>query len=675
MAYFNGNKVFTVVSTTEAPVDVPNKQATTTIVVNALTNINGRLLTTYEATEQTIGGYECLQITKGGEIVTEAQAITYMQYMTGSKFLPKYNLDKPQYSLFIFADFTIWKPQFDDTNGLLLYKTGYKLATQNDIDAVVEALENGVLIPAKSLITTQIENISDESGTIQEIPFIIQGTGTANNTDSVDTSPVGKQLEKQGNTICYNQLAKELNSTNWFSSAGTTTFNDNIATYTASQQGGSLYSSVPLTIGHKYIIACSIKLTTATTNVVFRHQGAINDAILTTATTNWQTLIKVITVTSSSLTFQVLDNRSSNWDAIQVKNVICIDLTQWFNGDISQDLLDNPSHFSWYYNGDLTYNTGELVNCAGRYLICGGRNIYDSDETYNPVIPNRDYYYYGSASTTITYYDRDKNSLGTESVSANTTFTTPSNCAYINSNNTSNITISLYYTTGDGYNEYYPYVEPQVYDTGSEELLAFDKKTPDGTWHKNTGTQDLSQISYDHNYFGSNTFSHSFTNGKLGTTNLICDKYPVVAYSNLGSVDKGICFRNNSGTNILIIKDSSLQTTDTPTGTLQYELAVPTTEQGTQFSENIEIDDYGTMAWKDTNEDYVAIPQGVKIFYPADYVLFLDSLLLYANGSAENLALKDDLLPKLPSTSADGTYTLKATKSGDTITYSWVADQ
>ena len=53
---------------------------------------------------------------------------------------------------------------------------------------------------------------------------------------------------------------------------------------------------------------------------------------------------------------------------------------------------------------------------------------------------------------------------------------------------------------------------------------------------------------------------------------------------------------------------------------LFYELATPTTEQGTQFPENIEINDYGTMEW-DSN-----VPQGCKIFYPADYVLFVDSL-------------------------------------------------
>ena len=46
----------------------------------------------------------------------------------------------------------------------------------------------------------------------------------------------------------------------------------------------------------------------------------------------------------------------------------------------------------------------------------------------------------------------------------------------------------------------------------------------------------------------------------------------------------------------------------------------------TPFAENIEINDYGTMGWLDTNNAYVDIPQGCKIFYPADYVLFIDSL-------------------------------------------------
>ena len=131
MAYFNGHRVFSVMRTTEIPVDVPNNQTTATIVANALTNINGWVLTNYTATLTTIGGYQCYQIKRGGNNLTEEYAKTYMEAMTGSKFVPKYDFSKPQNSYFIFADFSIWKPQFDSTNGLVLYAMGQLAKASN----------------------------------------------------------------------------------------------------------------------------------------------------------------------------------------------------------------------------------------------------------------------------------------------------------------------------------------------------------------------------------------------------------------------------------------------------------------------------------------------------------------------------------------------------------------
>ena len=103
---------------------------------------------------------------------------------------------------------------------------------------------------------------------------------------------------------------------------------------------------------------------------------------------------------------------------------------------------------------------------------------------------------------------------------------------------------------------------------------------------------------------------------------------------------------------------------------LCYELATPTTEQGTTFQSIIDIDDYGTMYWEDENNDLVEVAQGLTVFYPADYVGFIDSLSKHLNGNASSVST----LPMLPGTSSDGTYVLKATKSGSTITYTWVLE-
>ena len=81
---------------------------------------------------------------------------------------------------------------------------------------------------------------------------------------------------------------------------------------------------------------------------------------------------------------------------------------------------------------------------------------------------------------------------------------------------------------------------------------------------------------------------------------------------------------------------------------LYYELATPTTEQGTAFAENIPCDPDGTLNWTQS----AGVPQGNEIFYPADLKGALESIVA-----------------ALPS--ANGTYTLHATVTTAGVTFSW----
>ena len=47
--------------------------------------------------------------------------------------------------------------------------------------------------------------------------------------------------------------------------------------------------------------------------------------------------------------------------------------------------------------------------------------------------------------------------------------------------------------------------------------------------------------------------------------------------------------------------------------TSYYVLSTPTYENGTSFSEDLDINNFGTMFW--TNEDYNGVPQGNRILY------------------------------------------------------------
>ena len=105
--------------------EIPGFQGTTVIARNALTNVNGWELTSFKVIDGSYGSYTIKTITENDDtatILTEERAKVYLKAMTGSEFLPKYDYNLPQNSYLIFSDGTIWKPQFDATHGLRLFK-------------------------------------------------------------------------------------------------------------------------------------------------------------------------------------------------------------------------------------------------------------------------------------------------------------------------------------------------------------------------------------------------------------------------------------------------------------------------------------------------------------------------------------------------------------------------
>lgn len=92
------------------------------IIATTLQNINGKTLSSFESNEVTIGGYPVYKITRGGNNLTQDDAALYMKYMCGSEYVPTYNYDFPRNTIFLLPNGQLLKPQFDSTNGLLLYK-------------------------------------------------------------------------------------------------------------------------------------------------------------------------------------------------------------------------------------------------------------------------------------------------------------------------------------------------------------------------------------------------------------------------------------------------------------------------------------------------------------------------------------------------------------------------
>ena len=123
---------------------VPDYQTTVSVISDILVNINGRELTNFDYREVTVGSYPAFKIVTavGGENLTKAKARVYLKAMTGSEFLPEYNYENPSNVFLVLPDGTILKPQWDNNNGLLLYK----MKRFVDIDYV----DNNILVLSSS---------------------------------------------------------------------------------------------------------------------------------------------------------------------------------------------------------------------------------------------------------------------------------------------------------------------------------------------------------------------------------------------------------------------------------------------------------------------------------------------------------------------------------------------
>ena len=532
----------------------------------------------------------------------------------------------------------------------------------------------------------------DESaGDDQDDPFSFQATGTGNSSQAdFSTGSAALMKEKRGNTVVVNQQAKEFNATNYPISAdsvynGHTSFSNGVITFTEVPANGNyerLYCKTPLISGHKYLIHFTATVTEGVIRAGFFADGAFDN--------NSSKSIGVSTVDKSPyFIYQVSTEDEvailtgvSAQSSGTLKDFIAVDLTQMFNGDIPSDLLSHPENFFRYYQGSLAYNEGELVNANGRYVKCIGRNQWDEEwevgyistdngqdelgytdrirsKNYSKAIPNATYYIKVPSGThlSVYWYDKDYNYVGLNYAAANETVIAPNNALYFRICSLSDygttynhdITISIYYSGESGYDQYYPYEELTDNDTGTEVLRSAgnvcDIKLPDGTIKRNVGYVDLGSLTWgkiSDNFFyseGLQSLIKAPSSNELPNT--ICPIYSKVYYTLVGDIDKTYGLQSN-GT--IYIKDSGYNDaaafkTAMSGVYLFYELAEPTTEAGSSFSENLVIDDFGSMSFEGTN----GVPQGNLIFYPVDYKAFIDTLYDYTEGTPSDLALKTDI--------------------------------
>ena len=566
---------------------------------------------------------------------------------------------------------------------------------EKSVADIIEMIKQGSIVVGHAGVADNLTPWSEDSGAIQDTPFISQETGTANNTVIVTTGDTAKQLEKLGNAVVVNQpFSLSVASATNITITGTE--NDFVVQPTVDYSAVKSVK-IPLIVGHIYLAMGTIDATLITTQVATRigffDTNGINKESISAEAGATASGYALYTAEENTYMGCRLPNGAETTESAEFENVKCVDLTQWFDGNenIPQDVLDNPSHFSWYCNGSLTYNAGEIKHGEGVKLVCTrGRNLWneqwevgaiqhgngqDADATnvirsigYTRIIPNVKYYWKG-ATAYIHVYDKDKNHIGkiADYTSPNTFFTAPSNAQYLRFQMTSaygttynhNITITPYYTPeqgGEGYDQYYPYEEPDIIDTGSEQLGAFDKKIPDGVITRGGATSPKLKnlnwgytTSYNVPAFRTtdlaSVIKHASNNSEI--VDVISTQYTKKGVNQLltsGDMQIGV---DNGGT--VYITDTryndvtSFVNHFTDNDVIEYPLATLTTEQGTSFRQYAGINDYGIMYWLGANDELVSIPQGCKIQYPVNYKGFIDDAYMYTNGDATAIALKDDI--------------------------------
>lgn len=316
------------------------------------------------------------------------------------------------------------------------------------------------------------------------------------------------------------------------------------------------------------------------------------------------------------------------------------------------------------------------------------------------VLPNQTY----STSVTIYAWFYDSNMEFLEStasaIQAGRTFTIPSGAKYMHFRNTvtgttynNDICINLSWS-GTRNGEYEPYVKhsypldssltlrgiPKL-DASNNLYYDGDTYAADGTVTRKYGIVDLGTLNWTKYTVTEGTLFRAklpLAKQTTGKFNAICSVYTVVAQPQ--RAEKTIYL--GTATDNLDVIDSAYSDDvafeQAMSGVmLVYELAIPTTEQATPYNEVQIVDDWGT-------EEYITdsvVPVGHNTRYPQnlrDKLQHLPNLassdgfyLIQQTGTQMELVAFH--IPKATGL-ADGTYTLKATVSDGTPTYTWEAD-
>lgn len=189
----------------------------------------------------------------------------------------------------------------------------------------------------------------------------------------------------KGNTVVWNQLAREISSNKWSASQATLSFDGNVATFTATAKYGGFYQNSMTSAygGHKYYRRVWIKSAVATTEVAVQtrsQNGSVENTQFISASTDWQKVENIISYTDTiGVRPYILDYRTENWSAVSVKDCIFIDLTQMFGAGNEPTTIEEFNARKPLGIDEYAYNEGELISTTADEIKSVGFNAWDEE--------------------------------------------------------------------------------------------------------------------------------------------------------------------------------------------------------------------------------------------------------------------------------------------------------
>ena len=223
-----------------------------------------------------------------------------------------------------------------------------------------------------------------EDGESYSVDFNVTLTPT-----STDTTPYlfkavgdvyGDRLEDKivGGTVAWNQMAEELNATNWVAESGATiSFEDDVIVISSTtvSNGAASVTYPTFKNGNKYLVTSKVKTETDLDDVIV-------GAVPSTGVSKSKSVQAGQWVDNSYIAQSVVDGtkrlycyaRNTQYSNLRVKDVMVIDLTQMFGSTIadyiySLEQSQAGAGVAWFKklfpNDYYAYNAGELLSVEG----------------------------------------------------------------------------------------------------------------------------------------------------------------------------------------------------------------------------------------------------------------------------------------------------------------------